>query len=62
MMCCLRSAYAEAFDHRDVNMVNGISLGIVADIVVELARGPVFAWLMASSSAAVGRRVRCRIV
>lgn len=37
MMCGLKSTYAEAFDHRDVNMVNGISLGIVLGITVESA-------------------------
>lgn len=37
MMGGLKSAYAEAFDHRDVNMVNGISLGIILGNMVESA-------------------------
>lgn len=37
MMCGLKSAYADMFDHRGVNMVNGISLRIVLGITVAWA-------------------------
>lgn len=37
MMCGLKSSYAEVFDHSDVNMMNGISFGIVLGITVESA-------------------------
>lgn len=37
MTHALKSTYAEVLDHKDVNMANGISFGIVLGIMMEMA-------------------------